>query len=162
MAKINLIDVLKLVLSLVICQIAGLVGSIFTMPAIPIWYDTLDKPFFTPPNWIFAPVWSLLFTIIGISAFLIWRTGSKEKNVRNALGIFIIQLLLNILWSFLFFGLRSPLAGFIEIIVLWFAILLTIVKFYKISKLAGFLLLPYILWVSFALVLNFYLWRLNI
>ncbi len=162
MRKISLVDVLKLVISLVVCQFAGVIGAIFTLPQIPIWYETLNKPSFTPPNWLFSPVWTFLFLLMGVSAFLIWRMGSKKKGVRTALAIFILQLLLNIMWSVLFFGLESIFGGLAGIAILWLAILLTIIRFCKLSKMAGLLLLPYILWVSFASVLNFSIWRLNI
>lgn len=159
--KINLYEILKLIISIIICQLAGVIGSVFTTPAIPTWYVTLIKPPFTPPNWVFAPVWTGLYFLMGISAFLVWRKGIDNPQVNLALRFFIIQLVLNSIWSVLFFGLRSPLLGFIEIILLWFFILLIILYFFKVSNTAGILLLPYILWVSFATVLNFSLWRLN-
>ena len=161
MGKIALADVLRLVISLVVCQLAGFVGSLFTTPAIPTWYSTLQKPTFNPPNWLFAPVWTVLFLLMGIALFLVWRKGLQTQGVGIALIAFTIQLALNILWSILFFGLRSPLAGFVEIAVLWIAILVTILTFWRVSHLAAGLLIPYIVWVSFAAVLNAYLWRLN-
>ncbi|MCJ7498140.1 MAG: tryptophan-rich sensory protein [candidate division Zixibacteria bacterium] len=161
MARIRLNDVLKLVISLIICQLAGFIGSLFTTPAIPSWYATLVKPSFTPPNWVFAPVWTTLFLLMGISAFLVWRKGIENPRVNLALRLFIIQLILNIIWSVLFFGLRSTLLGLVEIIILWTFILFTILYFFKVSKIAGILLLPYFVWVSFAAVLNFSIWRLN-
>lgn len=161
MKKTKLIEILKLIISIMICQLAGFVGSLFTTPAIATWYAALQKPAITPPNWLFAPVWTTLFLLMGISLFLIWRKGLNYKNVRIALIIFAAQLILNIFWSILFFGLKSPLAGFIEILILWVVILLTIVSFYKLSGTAGILLIPYILWVSFAAILNFFLWSLN-
>ncbi len=156
----KLIDVLKLMISLLICQLAGLVGSFFTIPAIPAWYMTLNKPIFTPPNWVFSPVWIGLFVLMGISLFLIWRRHGHPRS-KTALIFFFTQLILNILWSVAFFGLKSPLLGLIDIVLLWVAILLTIKYFLKISKMAGLLLLPYLLWVSFATILNFSLWILN-
>lgn len=154
-------DIIKLLISIVVCQAAGFIGSIFTTPNIPTWYATLRKPSFTPPNWLFAPVWTTLFLLMGISAYLVWRYGLSNSRVRIALLIFIVQLIVNILWSLVFFGLKSPLAGFFVIIALWLLILLTIIHFSNISITAGILLIPYILWVSFASVLNFMLWRLN-
>jgi benzodiazapine receptor len=148
------VEVLQLVVSLVVCQAAGLVGAIFTTPAIPTWYAGLAKPAFTPPSWLFAPAWTTLFVLMGLAAFLIWRKGLRERGVKIALAIFIIQLILNILWSAVFFGLKSPLGGLIVIALLWVAILLTILSFFRLSRAAGLLLLPYILWVSFAAVLN--------
>lgn len=162
MEKTSVYEVLRLTISIVICQIVGLVGSFFTAPAIQTWYVTLSKPAFTPPNWLFAPVWTTLFLLMGISLFLVWRKPVSMPKVRTALVIFAVQLALNVLWSILFFGLRSPLAGFIEILILWAVVLLTIVNFYELSSTAGMLLIPYILWVSFAAFLNFSLWRLNI
>jgi benzodiazapine receptor len=155
------VEIIKLVLSIIACQLAGVVGSVFTTPAIPSWYAALKKPPFTPPNWLFSPVWITLFALMGISAFLVWRKGLDEEGVKTAVGIFVIQLILNILWSIMFFGLRSPLAGLVEIACLWIAILVTILYFWRISIPAGILLVPYILWVSFAAVLNFSIWRLN-
>jgi len=153
-------NTLKLVISIVLCQIAGLLGSFFTTPAIPTWYKTLNKPFFTPPNWIFGPVWVSLFILMGISLFLVWRKPDHPK-FKPALLFFSVQFILNVLWSAAFFGLQSPLLGLIDIILLWIAILLTILNFFKVSKVAGMLLMPYLLWVSFASLLNFSLWILN-
>lgn len=153
--------IIKLIISIVICQLAGFFGSLFTRPAIPTWYTTLSKPTFTPPNWVFSPVWITLFVLMGISAFLVWNKGLDYKGVKKALTIFIIQLILNTFWSLAFFGLKSPLFGFLVIIILWVAILFTISNFFKVTKTAGILLIPYILWVSFAAALNFSIWRLN-
>lgn len=155
------VEFYKLLISILICQLAGLIGSVFTTPAIPTWYRTLTKPSFTPPNWLFSPVWISLFVLMGVSAFIVWHRGLSDKQVKIALGMFIVQLVLNTLWSVMFFGLRSPLAGLIEITILWIAILLTVLRFLRISTTAGILLIPYILWVSFAAVLNFSIWRLN-
>ncbi len=154
-------DIIKLVVSIVACQCAGIIGSIFTTPAIPTWYAALEKPFFNPPNWLFAPAWITLYLLMGIAAFLIWRQGLGQKGVRVALVIFLVQLVLNALWSVVFFGLQSPLWGVVVILALWVAILLTIIRFFKLSTAAGALLLPYILWVSFASVLNVAIWVLN-
>jgi translocator protein len=153
-------DILKLVISIFLCQLAGFLGSLFTAPAIPTWYKTLDKPFFSPPNWIFSPVWISLFILMGISLFMVWRK-QQQPRFKVALIFFFVQLIFNILWSAAFFGLRSPFLGLIDIVLLWAGILLTIQHFLRISKMAGLLLLPYILWVSFAVVLNFSLWILN-
>ena len=153
--------ILKLVVSILVCQGAGVVGSLFTSPAIASWYATLEKPSFNPPNWIFAPVWTLLFLLMGIALYFVWNSEIESNKKRIAILIFAVQLVLNIFWSILFFGLQSPLYAFIEIIILWLAILLTIISFYKISKPAAELLLPYILWVSFAAVLNFSILILN-
>lgn len=144
-----------------VCQLAGFVGSLFTTPSIPTWYAAIQKPSFNPPNWIFGPVWTTLFVLMGVAAFIVWNKGLDKKGVKAALLLFIIQLVLNMLWSYLFFALHSPLYAFVEIIILWLAILLTMLKFFPISHAAGYLLLPYILWVSFAAVLNFTIFRLN-
>jgi len=153
-------DILKLAVSVILCQLAGFLGSLFTTPAIPTWYATLKKPFFTPPNWIFSPVWISLFILMGISLFFVWqRQGHPE--FRRALIFFFFQLILNVLWSAAFFGLKSPLLGLMDILLLWIAILFMILHFSKVSKFAGVLLIPYLLWVSFATLLNFSLWILN-
>ncbi|MGQ9478200.1 MAG: TspO/MBR family protein [Candidatus Bipolaricaulia bacterium] len=152
--KKSWIEPVKLIVSLLVCQLAGLLGSIFTTPAIPTWYAALEKPAFTPPSWLFAPAWTTLFVLMGLAAFFIWRKGLAEREVRIALGVFIAQLGLNVLWSVAFFGLKAPLGGLIVIALLWFAILLTIQSFSRLSRAAGLLLLPYLLWVSFAAILN--------
>lgn len=152
---------IKLIIAIAISQLAGIIGSVFTAPSITSWYSELTKPALNPPSWVFGPVWTTLFTLMGIAAFLIWKQGLKRKDVKIALGIFLGQLVLNTLWSILFFGLRNPGAALIEIAFLWLAILTTIIAFAKISKPAAWLLLPYILWVSFATYLNYALWSLN-
>ena len=154
-------DVLRLFISLAACFGAGFIGSIFTGDSVSSWYTLLLKPSFTPPSWLFAPVWFLLYVLMGISAFLIWRKGIRDPQVKESLIIFIIQLFLNILWSYAFFGLKSSLYGLIAIVPLWTAILLTIINFYRISKTASLLLLPYIIWVSYATALNFAIYILN-
>lgn len=151
----------KLIISIAVSEFAGIIGSIFTSPAIPNWYADLNKSALTPPGWIFGPVWTLLYALMGIAAFLVWRKGLDRKDVKIALGIFLGQLALNTLWSIIFFGLQNPGAAFVEIIFLWLAILTTIIAFAKISKPAAWLLAPYILWVSFAAYLNYAIWTLN-
>ena len=153
--------ILKFVVSIALCQSAGLLGSFFTIPAIPTWYATLNKPAFSPPDWLFSPVWISLYTLMGISLFMIWNKAEKRPYRLKALVFFFIQLVLNALWSVFFFGLQSPLAGLIEMAFLWSAIVLTIYYFFKLSQWAGILLLPYLVWVSFAFILNFSLWTLN-
>ena len=143
-----------------ICLGAGLLGMIFTSPAIPGWYASLVKPSFNPPNWIFAPVWNLLYTMMAAALFIV--SGTKSSRERSlAVYTFAGQLSLNAAWSAVFFGAQSPLGGLVVIILLWLAILLTIQRFRPISRYAAWLLVPYLLWVSFASVLNFFLWRLN-
>src|SRR3972149_3602206 len=143
MDEIKRADILKLVVSIILCQLAGFLGSLFTTPAIPTWYATLKKPFFTPPNWIFSPVWISLFILMGISLFFVWRKADHPK-FKIAFIFFLVQLILNILWSIVFFGLRSPLLGLVNIVFLWIAILFTILSFLKVSKFSGVLLLPYL------------------
>ena len=154
-------DIAKLVVSIIACQGAGLIGSLFTTPAIPTWYAGLQKPPFTPPSWLFAPAWVTLYLLMGIAAFLVWRMGLDKREVRTALIIFLAQLVLNALWSVAFFGMQSPLYGVIVIALLWAAILVTIIRFARLSRNAAWLLVPYILWVSFAAVLNISIWLLN-
>jgi benzodiazapine receptor len=151
----------KLVAAIVACLAAGAIGSIFTRTAIATWYTTLEKPPFTPPDWLFAPVWTLLYILMGVAAFLVWRMGSRDRRVRVALIVFLVQLVLNAFWSVAFFGLESPLYGLIVISILWVAILVTIVLFFRISKVSSILMWPYLLWVSFATVLNSSIWLLN-
>jgi len=146
---------------IVLCIVIGSIGSIFTTPSIGTWYDSINKPSFTPPNWVFGPVWITLFTLMGIALYLVIEHGLKKKKIKTAVTIFGIQFFFNVLWSVLFFGLRQPLYAFIEIIALWIMIALTIITFYKIEKRAGLVLLPYLIWVSIATALNFYVWILN-
>jgi tryptophan-rich sensory protein len=151
----------KSVVGILVCLLAGFLGSFATMPSIPTWYASLSKPSFNPPNWIFGPVWTTLYILMGIAAGIIWNKIKQEKTASHALIIFGLQLALNILWSFLFFGLHSPFYALVEIVFLWLSILATILAFWRISKPAAALLLPYICWVSFALFLNFTLYRMN-
>jgi translocator protein len=141
--------------------VGGVLGSLFTTPSIPTWYVTLVKPVYQPPNWLFGPVWTILYVLMGISAFIVWSS-SAQKNIKNAaLLVFLVQLGLNALWSPIFFALHWLFLAFAEIVVLWVAILITILQFNKISKAASILLLPYFLWVSFASILNLHIWLLN-
>ena len=156
-----MINTFKLFFSIIICEAIGILGAVFTTPAIPTWYASLKKPSFSPPNWIFGPAWTLLYALMGISAYLVWQQGIEKPAVRNALFIFTLQLILNFFWSFFFFKLQSPLHALIEILLLWVLILVTIVSFYQINKAAGLILIPYLLWVSFATLLNFYIVKLN-
>lgn len=151
---------LTLIISIAIAQSAGLIGSIFTVNSVNTWYTAVNKPSFNPPSWIFGPVWITLYTLMGIAAFLIWQK-RKSKQAKIALGFYAIQLVLNSLWSILFFGQQNPGAAFIEIIFLLIFILLTTIFFYKENKLAGILFLPYLAWVGFASILNYNIWLLN-
>ena len=152
--------ILPLLVSIITCQLAGAIGSIFTFSAIPNWYSTINKPFFNPPNWLFGPVWTLLYLFMGIALYLILITKKTAKR-KTALIVFFTQLGLNSLWSIIFFGLHSPGFAFIEIIFLLIFIVLSILKFLPISKKAAYLLVPYLLWVSFASILNFSIFLLN-
>jgi tryptophan-rich sensory protein len=154
---------LKLVIAIVVSELAGVIGSIFTVSAIPTWYAGLTKPAVNPPSWLFGPVWITLYALMGIAAFFVWKYHFEEKGKvkRKALGVFCLQLILNVAWSIIFFGLHSPMWACVGILALWFAILWTMVLFYKISKPAMYLLLPYILWVSFAAYLNYAILLLN-
>jgi tryptophan-rich sensory protein len=151
----------KLLASVVACQLAGALGAVFTRSAIPVWYAALKKPSFTPPNWLFGPAWITLYLLMAIAAGLIWQKGLGHPGVRAALAAFVVQLLLNALWSPVFFGLRSPLAGAVVIVLLWLAIVLTMLLFWKLSHPAAWLLLPYLLWVSYASALNISIYFLN-
>ncbi|EKD23757.1 MAG: hypothetical protein ACD_81C00186G0011 [uncultured bacterium] len=176
--KLN--NTFKLIVAIAVSELAGIIGSFFTMDAIPTWYATLARPTWNPPSWLFGPVWVTLYAMMGVAAWLVWMkmdshhgpamkfesltTGKikiGKREGRNALTIFGVQLFLNAIWSIIFFGLHSPGWAFVEIILLWLAIVATIVVFAKISKPAAWLLVPYILWVSFAGFLNFTIWDLN-
>jgi tryptophan-rich sensory protein len=147
-------DFPKLLISVIGCELVGLLGTPFTITAIPTWYAGLNKPFFAPPNWLFGPAWTLLYFLMGVSLFLIWKQGFKKAKAKTAAQFFFTQLLLNFVWSPVFFGLRAPLLGLCIIVAMWVAILLTIQKFYPLSKTVAYLLIPYLLWVSFATMLN--------
>lgn len=177
-------NLLKLLISIIICELAGLIGSVYTVSQVSGWYAYLDKPFLNPPNWIFGPVWTIIFVLMGVSLYLVWSKKfvienkiSEPKRVYNKLSqkffsgpwikaniilIFATQLILNILWSIIFFGMHSSGAAFFEILMLWCAIIFTIINFYRVSKPAALLLIPYILWVSFAAYLNLSIWIINI
>lgn len=149
----NIKPSIKLIISCGLCLASGLVGSLFT-GSVTSWYQTLNRPPFSPPDWIFAPVWTTLYILMGVSAFLIWQKGLDKPIVRISLSIFLTQLVLNILWTPLFFGLKMPLLALIELLALIAAVLLTIFYFKKLSNLAAGLLIPYLLWITFAAVLN--------
>ena len=154
-------SVLKLLATLAVVLTAGGIAALATTRATPTWYQTLKKPSFDPPEWLFGPAWTLLYLMMAVAAWLVWKQGIGAPGVKLALAVFLVQLILNALWSVLFFGLRSPLAGLVDIVVLWLAILATIVLFFRTSVPAGILLLPYIAWVTFAALLNAAILRLN-
>ena len=152
----------RILVVVVTCLAIGYFSGMVTRSAITTWYPTLVKPSFNPPNWIFAPFWSMLYIMMGVAAGLVWNRIDHEKEaVKNALIFFAVQLGLNALWSYLFFGLKNPMLAGVEIVILWLMIYETYTKFVKINKTAGYLLVPYLLWVSFAAVLNASIWWLN-
>jgi tryptophan-rich sensory protein len=153
--------VLGLIVAIVIPLAVGAVSGAATAEGVSTWYPTLVKPPFNPPAWIFGPVWTVLYIMMGVAVFVVWQRGWGSDGVRAAVTAFAIQLALNALWSILFFGLRSPGLALIEIAVLWLAIAATVVLFWRVATVAGALMVPYLLWVSFATVLNASIWWLN-
>lgn len=177
-------NILKFIIAIAVSELAGVVGAVFTMPAISVWYAGLAKPELAPPDWVFGPVWTALYALIGISLYLVWKNNWEVKNrflegerkawnkwserlwtgdwrKANAIAVFAIQYILNIAWSYLFFGLRSSGFAFFALLALWLAIFWTIVAFYRISRPAAYLLLPYLIWVGFAGYLNYSIWMMN-
>lgn len=153
---------LKIGISAIISLVLGSLGALVTTPSIPTWYAHLNKPFFSPPNWLFGPVWTLLYILIGVSFALIWQKyGKNNKAVINAMKIFGIQFLFNVIWSPVFFGLKNLFLAFVIIVFMWFFVFKTIRAFAKIDKKASYLLYPYLAWISFASILNFSVWILN-
>lgn len=155
------IGIFKLLISIFICQCAGIIGSIFTASAIPDWFYELNQPFFTPPDWWYAPIWIIIYLLNASAAFLIWRRGLHIKPVRVAMILFLVQLVFSVVWALVLFGLQSVLFGLIAVVALWIVLLFTIIQFYKVSTAAGSLMIPYILWVTFAIILNGSLYLLN-
>jgi tryptophan-rich sensory protein len=147
--------------SIILCNLAGFLGALVTVTGPGSWYDSLIKPALTPPSWVFGPVWTTLYILMGISLYLVLMEWRKGNDVRIPLVLFGIQLVLNTLWSFLFFGLESPAAGLAGILLLWVFILATIVSFFRITRSAAFLLIPYLAWVSLASYLNYATFILN-
>jgi tryptophan-rich sensory protein len=152
---------LVLIICVGTCFLAAFIGSRFTASSVGTWYAQLVKPAYTPPNWVFGPVWSVLYLLMGVAAFLVWQSGPRESAVRIALAVFLVQLVVNVLWSAVFFGARTPLGGLAVIVMLWLAIVLTMVMFARASTAAALLLVPYLAWVSYASYLNLELYRLN-
>lgn len=151
----------KILICVVTCLGVGFLSGQITKSAITVWYPMIEKPFFNPPNWVFAPVWTMLFAMMGVSVALVWNKINDNALVKTALKYFAIQLVLNSLWSILFFGLHNPGLAFIEIILLWLMIYETFNQFKKIDQLASRLLIPYLAWVGFATILNGCIWFLN-
>ncbi|OGM93990.1 hypothetical protein A2524_01710 [Candidatus Wolfebacteria bacterium RIFOXYD12_FULL_48_21] len=178
----NLKPLIQLTIAIAIAELAGIIGSFFTVGAIDTWYAGIVKPAWNPPAWVFGPVWVVLYAMMGVAVWLVWRkmdsrriarsgeilkqvqddnASGNDKLIKAALWVFGVQLGLNALWSTIFFGLHSPGWAFVEIVLLWAAIVGTIGVFWRISKPAALLLVPYILWVSFAGYLNYTIWDLN-
>ena len=152
---------MKLLISIAIPLLVGAIAAFFTASGVNGWYAIANKPSFNPPNWLFAPVWTALYIMMGIALYLIWKSEADTGFKQTAIILFAVQLTLNFLWSFIFFYSKQPGWAFADIIALWIMILFTIIWFGKISSTASWLLVPYIFWVSFASLLNFYIWRLN-
>ena len=146
------LDFKKLILSFVITWIAGGIGSLFTYPSIGTWYASLNKPPVTPPNWLFGPMWTVLYTLISIALYLFWVKSKKLNNIGGRL--FMVQIILNLVWSLVFFGAHSIIGGLVTIIFLWFFTLANLIEFKAVDKQAGYLLLPYLAWITAATVLN--------
>ena len=151
-------SLVRFVVSVLLCEAAGVIGSVFTVSAIPGWYSALQKPWFTPPNWLFAPVWLTLYFLMGATLYLLW---GKRPQSGAALAAFAVQLVLNVAWSAVFFGAHELFYGFVVIAALWLAILATVAFSYRVSRSAAALLIPYIVWVTIASALNYYVWVLN-
>jgi len=152
---------LKILIAVAACIIIGFLSGIATADSISSWYLQLNKPSFNPPNWVFGPAWTLLYTLMGVAAALIWHKGWANKVVRNAIYLFIAQLILNAFWSIAFFGMQSPPLALLVILVLLALIIVCILLFRRIDKIAAWLLIPYLMWVSFATVLNISIVILN-
>lgn len=153
-------NLLELTASMALCLLVGVISGLSTAASIKTWYQELAKPAWTPPNWVFGPVWTLLYIGMGIAVWLVWRERGT-RDVTAALTCFLIQLALNFLWSPVFFGMHKPGWALADVLALWIAIAVTIALFYRVSVPASVLLIPYFLWVSYASALNYAIWRLN-
>ena len=151
----------KLIVSIIIPVAIGATAGFFTATGVDSWYQTINKPSWNPPSWIFAPVWTILYIMMGIALFLVWKSNNNEALKKRAMILFFVQLVLNFFWSFIFFDQQQPGWALVEIIAMGVAILLTIFAFAKVNKIAAWLLVPYISWVSFASILNYTIWKLN-
>ena len=152
---------MKLMVPIAICLAVGALGSLFTTPEINTWYQTLQKPSWNPPSWLFAPVWTILYILMGVAFSIVWKKPTFRMIKRTAIILFAVQLLLNLAWSWTFFHQHVIGMAFAEIILLWVSILLCIFFFNRIYKSAALLMVPYISWVSFAAILNYAIWQLN-
>jgi translocator protein len=151
----------KIILFIIICELVGIIGAYFSGPVLGGWYVSLAKSPLNPPTEYFGPIWTILYAFMGYAAFLIWNTASKKKEVRSALVLFADLLILNLLWSVIFFGIGKPFAAFVEILALWIVSLLTVLAFFKVSHKAAYFLIPFLVWVSFAAYLNYSIVILN-
>lgn len=154
-------NIVKAIIAIAIPLMVGATSGFFTISGVESWYQTIQKPSWNPPNWIFGPVWTTLYVMMGIALFLVWKEDTSEELKKIAIGLFAVQLTLNFFWSFIFFNQQQPGWALVEIIAMWFFILLTIFAFAQVNKTAAWLLVPYISWVSFATILNYTIWQLN-
>ena len=152
---------LILIVLIIISQLAGILSASISSVSFKETYAKLEKPSFSPPSWVFGPVWTILYTLMGISAYLVFKKGIGNPDVKVSMVLFFLQLVLNFSWSLIFFGLNNPMLAFIEIVILWGFIMAMIISFNKVSKIAAYLQIPYILWVSFAAILNLTIWLIN-
>lgn len=154
-------NIVKGIVAIAIPLLVGGASGFFTITGVDSWYQTINKPSWNPPNWVFGPVWTTLYIMMGIALFLVWIEDASEELKKIAIALFSVQLILNFFWSFIFFNLQQPGWALVEIIAMWFFILLTIFAFAQVNKTAAWLLVPYISWVSFATILNYSIWQLN-
>jgi tryptophan-rich sensory protein len=153
--------ILKIIISITIAELFGIIGSVFTMSSIPTWYTSLVKPSWNPPSWLFGPVWTTLYALMGVASYLVWQERNRSKSAKMALFVYGVHLALNAIWSIIFFGLQNPGLALAEILFLLISIIVTMVLFWRINHWATYLMVPYLLWVCFATFLNFTIWRLN-
>ena len=154
-------NIVKGIIAIAIPLLVGGASGFFTVTGVESWYQTIQKPSWNPPNWVFGPVWTTLYIMMGIALFLVWKEDTSQELKKIAIALFSVQLILNFFWSFIFFNLQQPGWALVEIIAMWFFILLTIFAFAQVNKTAAWLLVPYISWVSFATILNYSIWQLN-
>lgn len=155
------VDWVRLVGWVALCELTGLLASSVTVPAIPVWYAGLIKPPFAPPSWLFGPVWTVLYALMGIAAYRVSRTTRAVPQARIFMAFFWMQLIFNFVWSYIFFGSYNIIGGFVDIAALWIVLLIMVAALRRADRTARYLLLPYLLWVSYAMVLNYSLWLLN-
>lgn len=154
-------NTLKLIIAVALPLVVGATSGFFTMTGVESWYQTINKPSWNPPNWVFGPVWTTLYILMGVALFLVWKADTSAELKKIAISLFAVQLVFNFFWSFIFFYLQQPGWAVLELAIMWIFILLTIFAFAQVSKTAAWLLVPYISWVSFAGILNYTIWKLN-